>query len=168
MSDIIPPPTGQFLGENMIRAGMDLMFFSSTRYLKPADDKLALLGLGRAHHRLLYFVARRPDATVSELLAILDVTKQSFGRVATVLVRRGLLEYRVATTDRRKRLLRLTTSGCALERDIFDDLRANVALAYAASGEQAIAGFWIVMQNLMGQNGRLQFNAVQEHKTKDR
>jgi DNA-binding MarR family transcriptional regulator len=78
MHDVILPSRSQFLRDEAIRGGMDLLFFVNTRHLKHADDTLAAVGLGRAHHRVLYFLARRPAITVSALLAILGVTKQSF------------------------------------------------------------------------------------------
>ena len=110
------PPKEQFLREETVRGGMDLLLFVNSRHLKRADEKLATLGLGRAHHRVLYFLARRADLSVSELLALLDITKQSFGRVAKDLTAKGLTEQRAGERDRRQRLLRLTPAGEALER----------------------------------------------------
>lgn len=161
MSDIILPPRDQFLREETIRGGMDLLFFSNTRHLKHADETLSELGLGRAHHRVMYFVARRPDINVTALLAILDITKQSFGRVAKHLIAKDLMEQRTGDRDRRQRLLRLTPAGAALEKTIFDDLHDNVARAFSASGGEAVAGLWVVLQHLMGDEARVQFRAVQ-------
>lgn len=140
---------------------MDLLFFANTRHLKPADEKLAAEGLGRAHHRVMYFVARRPGIHVAALLAILGITKQSFGRVAKELVGRSLLEQHPGDRDRRQRLLRLTPAGAKLEKAIFDDLHGNVAGAYAMAGGDAVSGFWTVLQYLIGEEGRTQFRAVQ-------
>jgi hypothetical protein len=89
MSDILLPPRNQFLREDAIRGGMDLLFFANTRHLKHADEKLASLGLGRAHHRVLYFVKRKLDVAVADLLSVLAVTKQSLGRVSKDLQARG-------------------------------------------------------------------------------
>lgn len=159
--DLVLPPRDQFLREDAIRGGMDLLFFANTRHLKHADETLASLGLGRAHHRVLYFVRRKPDLTVTELLAILAITKQSFSRVSRELVSRGLMSQRTGDHDRRQRLMRLTPAGVVLEKTLFDDLHANVARAYAASGSEAVAGFWTVLQHLIGEEGRKQFATVQ-------
>ena len=51
-----------------------------------ADEILAELGMGRAHHRVLHFVGRRPGITVGDLLGILGITKQSLARVLTPLM----------------------------------------------------------------------------------
>jgi hypothetical protein len=57
--------------------------------------------------------------------------------------------------------MRLTLAGVALQASIFDELHANLARAYAASGGDAVAGFWTVLQHLIGVEGREQFAAMQ-------
>ena len=163
MTDIVLPPRDQFLREEVVRGGMDLLFFANTRHLKHADETLAAEGLGRAHHRVMYFVARQPGIHVAALLAILDVTKQSFGRISKDLMAKGLLEQQPGERDRRQRLLRLTPTGLDMERVIFDVLHDNVVRAYKASGGEAVAGLWTVLQHLMGEEARGQFRVVQGH-----
>jgi DNA-binding MarR family transcriptional regulator len=68
---------------------------------------------------------------------------------------------RIGDRDRRQRLIRLTLAGAELEASIFNELHANVASAYTASGGDAVAGFWTVLQHLIGVEGRQQFAAVQ-------
>ncbi len=161
MSDILLPHRDQFLREEAIRGGMDLLFFANTRHLKHADDTLAGEGLGRAHHRVMYFVARRPGIHVAAILLILGITKQSFGRISKDLIAKGLMEQQQGDRDRRQRLLRLTPAGAALERAIYDVLHDNVSRAYKASGGEAVAGLWTVLQHLMGEDARAQFRSVQ-------
>ena len=161
MTEILLPPGDEFLREETIRGGMDLLFFSNTRHLRHADETLAALGLGRAHHRIMYFVARQPGINVTALLAILGITKQSFGRVAKQLIAKGLMEQHTGERDRRQRLLKLTEEGAKLEKAIFDDLHDNVVRAYRAAGSEAVTGLWIVLQHLMGAEARVQFRAVQ-------
>lgn len=161
MTEILSPPPEQFLRDDAIRGGMDLMLFAHSRHLQHADEELAKRGLGRAHHRVLYFLARKPDMPVSEVLTILAITKQSFGRVANALTDQGLIEARPGERDRRQRLLRLTPEGLALEQDLFIVLHDNMARAYASSGGQAVAGFWVVMQHLMGVDAQNIFARIQ-------
>lgn len=165
MVDLIFPPKEQFLLEEAIRGGMDLLFFINTRHLRRADEKLAEIGLGRAHHRVLYFVARKPGVSVAGLIDILSVSKQSLGRITKDLGERGLLDSRTGERDRRQRLLQLTVEGAALEREIFRELHDNVARAYAASGANAVGGFWTFAQHLIGDEGRAQFRGVHASKT---
>ena len=94
MTDVVLLPPDQFLREDAIRGGMDLLLFANTRHLKRADEKLASLGLGRAHHRVLYFVSRRPDLIVAERLSILAISKHAYNRGAKDLIRLGLMKMR--------------------------------------------------------------------------
>ncbi|MBI0474621.1 MarR family transcriptional regulator [Sphingomonas sp. MA1305] len=157
MAEPIKPPAAQFLRDDVIRGGMDLLLFAHKSHLRHADGELGALGLGRAHHRCLYFIGRRPDLSVGELLSLLGVTKQSLGRVLGALVERELVAQRTGDTDRRQRLLRLTPAGEALEQRLFSGLHGNMSRAYAASGEDAVTGYWTMMQNLMSDEAQRQF-----------
>ena len=132
-----------------MRRGVELLFFGYTRLTRSIDDGLAEYGLGRAHHRALYFIARQPDLTISELLKILAITKQSLGRVLNDLAERNLVETRSGLTDRRQKLLRLTEQGKLFEAQLFDALRSSLATAYAAAGQESVTGFWRVLEGLI-------------------
>ena len=110
------------------------------------------IGLGRAHHRAIYFIARHPDLTVSALLGLLGITKQSLGRVLNELVDRAMVETRVGERDRRQRLLRLTPEGAALETELFETVRQHWASAYARAGQQSVSGFWSVLEGMIGED----------------
>ncbi|RYY33760.1 MAG: MarR family transcriptional regulator [Sphingomonadales bacterium] len=138
-----------FLREPEIRRGVELLYFGYAHMLRSIDDGLAAQGLGRAHHRALYFIARKPDLTVSELLALLAITKQSLGRVLGELAERGLVETRAGERDRRQRLLRLTPEGTTLESRLFEALREKMAGAYSSAGQGAVGGFWAVLEGLI-------------------
>jgi DNA-binding MarR family transcriptional regulator len=141
--------SAEFLGEGEVRRGVELLYFGYTRLTRSIDEGLAQHGLGRAHHRVLYFIARQPDLSVSELLAFLAITKQSLGRVINDLNSRKLVESRPGDKDRRKKCLRLTAAGEAFEAQLFDALRSKLAAAYAAAGEESVAGFWRILEGLI-------------------
>lgn len=141
--------SAQFLREPELRRGMELLYFGNSHLVRSIDRGLAAQGLGRAHHRALYFMARKPDMTVSELLSLLAITKQSLGRVLNELASRDLVETRPGDRDRRQRLLRLTSAGAAMEAQLFDALREKLAKAYARAGQQAVTGFWTVLEGLI-------------------
>ncbi|MDB5736618.1 MAG: MarR family transcriptional regulator [Sphingomonas bacterium] len=143
------PASPLFLREAEIRRGVELLYFGYSHMTRAIDERLAAEGLGRAHHRALYFIARQPDLTVSTLLSLLAITKQSLGRVLGDLTTRGLVEARIGRDDRRQRLLRLTPSGAALETELFEALRGRVSAAYVEAGPGAVAGFWQVLEGLI-------------------
>ncbi len=157
------PPAGRnllFLREEELRLAQDLLFFGYRDFTAGADAILADLNMGRAHHRVLHFVGRRPGITVGELLGILGITKQSLGRVLTPLVEDGYVVQRPGRADRRQRLLQLTEKGAALERRLFDRQRETVMRAYREAGPQAVEGFRRVMRGLMGEEARAALDSL--------
>src|ERR1044071_6986140 len=143
------PASPLFLREPEIRRGIELLYFGYAHLTRSIDAGLAKQGLGRAHHRALYFIARKPDLSVSELLGLLAITKQSLGRVLGELSERGLVETRTGDRDRRQRLLRLADRGAALEGELFDMLRERMSAAYSSAGQGAVGGFWAVLEGLI-------------------
>nr|WP_294812566.1 helix-turn-helix domain-containing protein [uncultured Sphingomonas sp.] len=148
------PASPLFLREPEIRRGIELLYFGYANLTRSIDAGLAKQGLGRAHHRALYFIARQPDLTVSALLTILGITKQSLGRVLGELADRGMVETRTGERDRRQRLLRLTPAGAALEAELFDALREKMSAAYSSAGQGAVGGFWAVLEGLVPESER--------------
>src|SRR5919205_3011055 len=102
MTDIKAPANPLFLREDDLRQGIELLFFAYRDFTAEADAILAQFGFGRAHHRVIYFVGRNPSMTVSELLGILRITKQSLSRVLGQLVRQGFIIQKPGSTDRRQ------------------------------------------------------------------
>ncbi len=145
-----------FLREAELRRGMELLYFGHSHLTRSVDQGLADEGLGRAHHRALYFIARKPDMTVSELLSLLAITKQSLGRVLNELVERKLVEIRAGERDRRQRLLRLTPEGAKMESELFEAVRERMSAAYASAGQAAVSGFWAVLEGLVPESERSQ------------
>lgn len=133
---------------------MELLYFGHSHLTRSVDQGLADEGLGRAHHRALYFIARKPDMTVSELLALLAITKQSLGRVLNELIDRKLVEIRPGERDRRQRLLRLTADGAKMESELFEAVRELMSAAYASAGQEAVSGFWAVLEGLIPESER--------------
>ncbi|KQU61938.1 MarR family transcriptional regulator [Sphingomonas sp. Leaf339] len=150
----------QFLREPELRRGLELLYFGHSYLNRSIDQDLATQGLGRAHHRALYFISRKPDLTVSELLSLLAITKQSLGRVLNELTDRGLVENRPGDRDRRQRLLRLSESGRKLESELFEAARQKISEAYSSAGPAAVAGFWAVLEGLIPEPGRPQVEAL--------
>jgi DNA-binding MarR family transcriptional regulator len=137
-----------------IRLAQDLLFFAYRDFTNAADVILEELGLGRAHHRAMHFIGRHPGITVSELLSILRITKQSLARVLSELIDRGYVAQSPGVDDRRQRLLHLTGAGEALERRLFDRQQVCLAEAFHTATPDALAGFRQVMRGIMDESAR--------------
>ncbi len=141
--------------ETDLRMAQDLLFFAYRDFTNAADVALAELGLGRAHHRALHFIGRNPGITVSDLLGILRITKQSLARVLGELMERGYVAQSPGSRDRRRRLLRLTPAGAALERRLFERQQARLGPAYREAGPAAVDGFRRVLRGIMDESARV-------------
>ena len=107
-SPVMEPPAPE---EGLDFPLVELFFFAYRDFIADADDILEDYGFGRAHHRVLHFVNRRPGMVVAELLEILRITKQSLGPVLRQLVESGHLVQVAGPEDRRQRLLYPTQKG---------------------------------------------------------
>jgi DNA-binding MarR family transcriptional regulator len=150
-----------FLREEEIRLAQDLLFFAYRDFTNAADLILTELDLGRAHHRALHFIGRNPGVTVSELIGVLRITKQSLARVLTVLIDQGYVAQSPGRTDRRQRLLSLTPQGQALERRLFERQRERLTAAYREAGGAAVEGFRRVMRGIMNDAARTYLDEIE-------
>lgn len=151
-----------FLTDEQLRKGIEAMFFAYRGFTADPDRILETMDYGRAHHRAIHFIHRSPGTTVSNLLAILGVTKQSLNRVLRSLIDDGLVEARVGKSDKRERNLFLTTKGQDLERQLSDAQRARMRAAYRAAGPAAVQGFRTVLEAMMDPEMRRQYQSLRE------
>lgn len=151
-----------FLTDEQLRKGIEAMFFAYRGFTADPDRILEGMDYGRAHHRAIHFIHRSPGTTVSNLLNILGVTKQSLNRVLRTLVEDGLVDARIGRHDKRERNLYLTTKGQELERELSDAQRARMRAAYRAAGPQAVAGFRTVLEAMMDPDLRRQYQGLKE------
>jgi DNA-binding MarR family transcriptional regulator len=109
---------GEELGPPPMYDIIELLFFAYRDFVGDADRLLENYKFGRAHHRVLHFVNRQPGLKIAEILAILQITKQSLGRVLRDLLETGYIEVRPGAVDRRQRLLFPTAKGRKLALDL--------------------------------------------------
>jgi len=154
MTDVKSGINPLFLRDEELRQGMELMFYAYRDFTAEPDEILSQFQFGRAHHRVIYFVGRNPGITVSDLLGILKITKQSLSRVLGQLVREGFITQRPGQRDRRQRLLELTPEGVELERRLSESQRKRIAAAYREAGAEAVEGYRKVILGMINDGDR--------------
>ena len=113
---------------------IELLFFAYRDFTSDPDQILARYGFGRAHHRILHFVNRRPGLTVAELLEVLKITKQSLARVLKQLIDTGHIVQVQGPRDRRQRELHPTAKGRELWLALAAPQSRRIANALAEAG----------------------------------
>ncbi len=113
MTDLNKLLTPLFLSNKEIRKIIELIFFSYRDFTSGPDEILDKINFGRAHHRVIYFVGKKEQITIRNLLSILQITKQSLSRVLNQLVKE---KYILVSTgdDKRTKNLSLTKKGMEL------------------------------------------------------
>lgn len=157
MADIKRSANPLFLRDEDLRQAMELLYFGYRNFTSEADEMLTAHGYGRAHHRVLYFVGRQPGMTVKQLLALLQITKQSLARVLKTLIEDGAVEQRSGDQDRRERLLYLSTAGAALEAEVAQAQIRLLRETFLAAGPEAVEGFRSVITGLVPAEERHRF-----------
>ena len=129
---------------------IELLFFAYRDFTSDPDEILSQYGFGRAHHRVVHFVNRRPGLTVAELLDVLKITKQSLARVLRQLIDAGYIVQVQGPRDRRQRELYPTARGRTLAVDMAIPQTQRIAAALAEAGPEnraAIERFLMAMVN---------------------
>ena len=123
--------------QSELREAIELLYFAYRTFTARADRILADHGLGRVHHRILYFIGRHPDISVHALLDILKVSKQALNAPLRRLLADGLVSAGTATRDHRTKLLRLTKVGQALESQLTASQTEQLADVFTSVGQHA-------------------------------
>lgn len=138
-----------------IRQDIELMFFAYRAFTRDVDSELEKIGLGRAHHRVLHFVHSRPYIIVGDLLAILDVSKQSLNRVMRDLQEREFITTVVDQEDKRRRRLKLTPKGARFADTLTKLQRERFVRGYRSMTPDVVNAWRRVLESMLDEEERL-------------
>ena len=136
------------------QSAMEAFFFGYQAFTAKADAMLARRGLSRVHQRIVFFIARYPGLSVTELLDKLGVTKQALNTPMRQLMEMNLVQSVAPQTDKRKRLLGLTGEGLRFEQSLRREQVKLLQKAFAQAGEAAVDG-WLAVNKALGEAAHL-------------
>ncbi len=134
-----------------LREAIELFYFGYRAFTAHPDRLLEQRGLGRVHHRILYFVGRNPDTSVNALFGLLGVTKQALNGPLRQLFEMDLIAMRPSPHDGRVKQLRLTYEGEKLEARLTQTQMKQLDAVFTALGEEAQSAWCEVMRVLASQ-----------------
>ena len=159
MADLNKLLTPLFLNEKEIRKIIELMFFSYRDFTSGPDKILEKINFGRAHHRVIYFVGKRENLTIKELLSILQITKQSLSRVLNQLVKEKYIILSTGEDKRTKKLL-LSKKGKDLEKRLSDIQISNIYNVIKDFDEIDLNGFKKILFEMIEKHNQEKFNEI--------
>ena len=150
-----------FLNDKEIRKIIELVFFSYRDFTAGPDQILEKLNFGRAHHRVIYFVGKKDQITIKELLRVLKITKQSLSRVLNQLVKEGFI---VVSTglDKRTKNLSLTSSGLSLENELSTIQIQKIKKVINNFNQEDIDGFKKILYEMIEIDNKKTFQHLNE------
>lgn len=138
---------------------IELLFFSYRDFTADPDLILEKIGFGRAHHRVLYFINRKPGMTVAELLELLRITKQSLSRVLKQLIDTGHVVQVTAAHDRRHKKLYPTEAGRTLTLSLATPQSRRIAKALENCSEEQRHIIERFLYKMVNPEQRIQINS---------
>ena len=159
MADLNKLLTPLFLNEKEIRKIIELMFFSYRDFTSGPDKILEKIKFGRAHHRVIYFVGKRDNLTIKELLSILQITKQSLSRVLNQLVNEKYILLSIGEDKRTKKLI-LSKKGQELEKKLSDIQISNIFNVIKKFDEGDINGFKKILYKMIKKDNQKIFDDI--------
>ena len=138
----------------LINRALALHFMLQLSLAGDADARLKRRGLGRVHHRVLYFSHFAPGITVTELLSALDVQHQNIQRVLRQLVEHGYVIARQHPNDGRIRQLYSSRKGEKLLEFVGTDQRERINHAYDQVTFRDVKSYFKVMGAMLDPDRR--------------
>lgn len=134
---------------------IELFFFAYRDFISDPDAILAKIGMGRAHHRVVYFVSRQPGMMVADLLDTLQITKQSLARVLKQLIESGYIRQMAGAKDRRERRLYPTLAGRELALALSEPQSRRIAHAMEGMTPETSAAVKDFLRRMRGSDENL-------------
>ena len=150
-----------FLNDKEIRKVIELLFFSYRDFTSGPDKILEKLNFGRAHHRIIYFVGKKNNITIKELLLVLQITKQSLSRVLNQLVSEKFI---IVSTgiDKRTKKLSLTEKGEKLENQLSTIQINKIKRVINKFSEENINGFKKILYEMIDEYNKKTFQEIND------
>ncbi|MDC0233285.1 MarR family transcriptional regulator [Pelagibacteraceae bacterium] len=150
-----------FLKDKEIRKIIELLFFSYRDFTSGPDKILEKLNFGRAHHRVIYFVGKKNNITIKELLGVLQITKQSLSRVLNQLVNEKFI---IVSTgiDKRTKKLSLTEKGKKLENQLTTIQIDKIKRIINKFSEKNINGFKEILYHMIETDNKKIFQQIND------
>ena len=158
LNNIISP---FFLNDKEVRKVIELIFFSYRDFTSGPDKILEKINFGRAHHRIVYFVGKKNNITIKELLGVLKITKQSLSRVLNQLVNENFI---IVSTglDKRTKKLSLTNKGLELEKKLSTIQINKIKKVIKNYNQEDINGFKKILFEMIETDSKKIFEQLNE------
>ena len=143
-----------FLKNEELKTTLELLFFLS----KDLDNNIAPVlkesGYNKTHFSVIFLSSKSFSLTIKELLAILNIRKQSLSKVINKLKNDEIIILKKSKKDKRTKNIYLTKKGIKIENKFTEKQISIIAKAYKNAGTESINGFKKILINLISKNSK--------------
>ena len=143
-----------FLKNNELKVAFELLFFTIKDFDKNISFILKKFNYNKTHFAVIFLASNNYYLTIKDLLAILDIKKQSLSKIINKLKNDGIIVLKKSKKDKRKKNIYLTKKGIKIEKKLTEKQVQNIANAYKNAGTDSINGFKKILVNLISKNSK--------------
>ena len=143
-----------FLKNEELKTALELLFFLSKDLDNNLKPILKEVGYNRTHFSVIFLSSKSFSLTIKELLAILNIRKQSLSKVINKLKNDEIIILKKSKKDKRTKNIYLTKKGIKIENKFTEKQISIIAKAYKNAGTESINGFKKILINLISDTSK--------------
>ena len=150
-----------FLNDKEIKKLIELVILSHKDLNSEIDKVLEKIHFTRIYHRIIYFIAKKENITIKELLEIIQIPKQSLSRILQNLKHTKYININTGI-DKRTKTLKLTQKGKEFEKELTLIQINKIKKILKDNDESDIIGFKKILYAMIGDEGKKIFNNLND------
>ena len=107
-----------FLKNKELKVAFELLFFTIKDFDKNISFLLKKFNYNKTHFAVIFLASNNYYLTIKDLLAILDIKKQSLSKIINKLKNDGVIVLKKSKKDKRKKNIYLTKKGIKIEKKL--------------------------------------------------
>ena len=143
-----------FLKNKELKVAFELLFFTIKDFDKNISFLLKKFNYNKTHFAVIFLASNNYYLTIKDLLAILDIKKQSLSKIINKLKNDEIIILKKSKKDKRNKNIYLTKKGIRIEKKITNQQINNIANAYKNAGTDSINGFKKILLNLLSKTSK--------------
>ena len=140
-----------YLKDHQLKEYIEKIFNGYRETVADAKKVLDKHALGTAHNKVIHLISLYEGITISNLLRMLKVTKQSLNRVLNDLVEIKAIEFKRDEIDTRVKHVYLTEEGEKIFDEIFSAQKKRIYDAFLSSESNDVISFDKVLKKIINE-----------------
>ena len=138
-----------YLKDEQLKDLIEKLFVSYRETFSDVKKVLDRYSIGLAHHKVIHLLSMYQGISISNLLKLLKVTKQSLNRVLKDLIKLEIITFKKDDQDTRVKNVFLNQKGKKIFNEIFDLQKKRIYNALLNSSSEEVINFDNVLSKII-------------------